>query len=66
MVVTGPEYPIIQMVDAVNPSNCHQADGQIRIIALGIDLEYSIDNGLNWQDSPIFSNQRKAYRILRN
>ena len=45
----------IDSIQATNPSNCGIADGEISVYASGDSLEYSIDGGQIYQDSPTFS-----------
>ncbi len=56
-IITTPTLPIITDIASSDPSNCDVNDGQIVITANGIDgaLEYSIDGGLNWQSSNVFT-----------
>ena len=49
--------PVIDSVTPSNPNNCPALDnGTIAILASGDNLEYSIDNGANFQSSPNFEN----------
>lgn len=46
-------------IDATAPSACGVADGSIEIVATnsnGLPIQYSINNGVTWQNSPIFNN----------
>ena len=45
---------IIENIQSQDPSDCSNNDGSIEIVASGDNLEYSIDNGINWQLSPLF------------
>ena len=53
--LTDKVQPIIDNLTTTNPSNCGVNDGQIVITATGVSLEYSIDNGANWQVSGTFT-----------
>lgn len=49
--------PTIGAVSTANPSNCPDLNnGSINIAASGTSLQYSIDNGSNWQTSSFFTN----------
>ena len=48
--------PSITSVEARRPTDCGVSDGSIHIQASGDSLEYSIDAGLSYLSSPIFSN----------
>ena len=59
--------PSITGVVINNPTDCGGSDGNISIeaIAAGQDLLYSIDNGLTWSDTAVFTNLSAAvYQIL--
>ena len=48
--------PVINNVDANNPGACGAMDGSIFINATGTgNMEFSIDNGTNWQSNPSFT-----------
>ena len=46
--------PEIIRIDATDPSDCEENDGSISIEADGIDLSYSIDGGLTFQQGSVF------------
>ena len=48
--------PVITNLIPTDPSNCGIADGSIQVSATGASLEYSIDNGANWQPAGNFPN----------
>jgi len=55
------------IIDVINQptSDCDTDDGIIEVIADGLDLEYSIDGGINWQSQNIFENLKAdSYNIL--
>ncbi len=58
LLVTVSTPPQIDSVLTTNLSNCDSLDGSIVIFASGGtgNLEYSIDNGINWQADSSFSN----------
>lgn len=62
-----PDAPVITGVTKTD-SYCSQDNGRITITATavgGVTLEYSIDNGLTWQTSPVFTNLAPGtYTIL--
>ncbi len=61
--------PVIDSVTPSNPNNCPTLDnGTITILASGDNLEYSINNGVNYQIAPNFTNlQAGTYNIkVRN
>ena len=47
--------PLITGIVSTPVSDCQNMNGRIEIEALGNDLEYSIDGGLSYQISPLFS-----------
>ncbi len=51
-------YPeaIILSINTMDISDCQAADGQIQIMAEGINLEYSIDGGATWSSQNSFTN----------
>ena len=55
---------IISNIISMDVSDCDGIDGSINIIAQGSDLEYSIDGGLTWFDSPMFSNLANGFYEL--
>jgi len=46
--------PSIQEIITIDISDCHAEDGQIELLSMDGNYEYSIDDGLNWQDDPRF------------
>lgn len=54
--LTVPCTASIQSINTSNPTNCGLNNGSITINATGISLEYSINNGLSFQSSQVFSN----------
>jgi len=55
----------ITMVNTTDISDCNTSDGSIEIIAEGLALEYSIDNGITWSPSNIFTGlDAGAYEII--
>ena len=50
-------FPDTRLVDieTTDPDDCGADTGEIRIMAEGQDLEYSIDRGQTWQDDPVFN-----------
>ena len=52
------DFPETEITNVVvsNISDCQEEDGSILIEATGINLEYSIDGGANWSDTPLFLN----------
>ncbi len=64
-LITRLEFPLIQMVEVINPSDCKQDDGIIMVYAEGLNLEYSINGGTNWQSSSNFTNLAEGnYNIV--
>ncbi len=57
ITVTEPAELVVNMVDFTNPTNCDDNNGTITIMASGGTgmFEYSVDGGMNWQSSHIFS-----------
>ncbi|NJN78664.1 MAG: hypothetical protein HC803_10365 [Saprospiraceae bacterium] len=55
VTLNAPQLPIIDGVVANDPSNCGINDGSITVTATGVNLEYSIDGGNNYQASNIFT-----------
>lgn len=52
-----PEAPMFTSVVAENPTDCEGQNGMITIQTSSTNpLLYSIDNGLTWQESPVFEN----------
>ena len=63
--VSAPNAPQLDSIDVEPVSDCDARDGQLYTWATGIDLEYSLDNGLTWQSSPIFANLApNSYQII--
>ena len=54
-VLVAPIQPNITNVTSANPTNCNSNDGTITVTATGASTEYSIDGGLNWQNSGSFT-----------
>lgn len=63
--ITTPENPNIISIEGTNPSDCGVEDGTITIEATGIDLEYSIDNGINWSNTNSFSNLPSGIFVIK-
>jgi hypothetical protein len=55
VIITEPIQPFITNVTYTDPSNCAVNDGAITVTATGASVQYSIDGGLNWQTSGVFS-----------
>ncbi|NNE26156.1 MAG: hypothetical protein HKN09_04885, partial [Saprospiraceae bacterium] len=49
------QYPEINSIEVLDESDCKARDGYVMIEATGIQLEYSIDNGVSWQESSVFN-----------
>ncbi len=61
----SPSSPTIISVQQSNITNCTSDDGMVTCLASGSDLEYSIDNGINWQINPEFQNISSGlYQII--
>lgn len=56
VTLEAPESVTLIHVDPIHTNDCEPAIGNISIEAIGSNLEYSIDNGNNWQTEPSFSN----------
>ena len=54
-VLTAPSAPTINSIDSTDPSDCGVNDGTITVNATGINLEYSNDGGISWQNSNVFT-----------
>jgi PKD repeat protein len=57
--ITNPcgNLPVINNVISNNPTACNTPDGTITITATATNsIEFSIDNGLNWQSNGLFTN----------
>ena len=54
--INAPSAPVIESIITNNVTNCGADDGHLEIIATGNNLEYSIDNGVTFSNSPIFNN----------
>ncbi len=66
VTLTEPGPPVISAVNSTNPTACGLADGSISISATGSGLlEYSINNGGNWQSSAVFNNLAEANYQIR-
>ena len=62
--IKAPESPKLIEIQVSDVSECGLKDGQIEVLATGTSLEYSIDQGGSFQESPIFSNLASgAYQI---
>ncbi|MFK7982540.1 MAG: PKD domain-containing protein [Saprospiraceae bacterium] len=57
VVVNAPTGPIITDCIGTNPTDCGVEDGRLMVLATGGqgNLQYSIDDGLNWQTSNQFT-----------
>jgi len=56
VVINQVAGPTIDDISAKNPSECNTTNGEILITATGTNvLIYSIDNGVNWSNSPSFT-----------
>ncbi|MEM6628614.1 MAG: PQQ-dependent sugar dehydrogenase, partial [Bacteroidota bacterium] len=53
--ITGQCVASIDSLIAMTPSSCGLSDGEIAVNATGDSLEYSIDGGVNYQDTATFS-----------
>lgn len=51
----APDMPSIINIDIGNPTICAPSTGRLEIEAEGLNLEYSIDGGMTWQSSNIFT-----------
>ena len=54
--IAGIEQTTILDIIVDEVSGCAQMDGRIEILAEGLNLEYSINAGQDWQSTPIFVN----------
>ena len=64
-ILASPESVVINDLIVVDNISCANNDGSIEIIAQGNDLEYSIDNGVNWQSEAFFDNLNPGtYEVL--
>ena len=54
--LSTPDGPVVNEVSSTDISNCTTANGSIIVDAEGINLEYSIDGGITWQQSNEFDN----------
>ena len=52
--LVGPDVPMIVDVLSQNTNDCQASDGSIKIDAIGSNLEYSVDDGITWQDDSLF------------
>ncbi|MDH3245935.1 MAG: SprB repeat-containing protein, partial [Saprospiraceae bacterium] len=59
----GPELPIINTTDQLNPSDCGTSDGSIEISASGKTLEFTIDG--TWSSNPIFQDLNAGTYLVR-
>lgn len=51
--LAGPEIPIVSNVRATDQTDCEVLDGSIHVEALGVQLEYRLDDG-PWETSSLF------------
>jgi gliding motility-associated-like protein/uncharacterized repeat protein (TIGR01451 family) len=66
VVITAPTAPTITSVNATPVNNCGTNTGAIAITANGsTNLQYSIDNGINWTSSNIFNNVAAGNYIIK-
>ena len=64
--LTEPQAPEMTEINLTHPSDCDLSDGTIQIVASGIGtLEYSIDDGANWQLSPVFNGLEEGTYSIR-
>ena len=67
ILLQTPVLPQIQLVEVQDLTDCGIIDGRIEITATGDNLEYSIDGGLSFQGSPIFSGLSSgSYEVIVN
>jgi len=52
--ISAPSAPIILMTETMDISDCGKSDGSLICLAEGNNLEFSIDNGITWQESNEF------------
>lgn len=55
VILSSTNFPVIDSISTTNPSNCGVNDGSIIVHSTGVNLEYSIDGGINWQPINTFS-----------
>ena len=53
--ISAPDYPEINNIQLTDPSSCSPAAGSIEIIAMGENLEYSINGGIDWTIENVFN-----------
>ncbi|MDH3649406.1 MAG: lamin tail domain-containing protein, partial [Saprospiraceae bacterium] len=54
VVLEAKEYPALTNIITSHPTDCLEPSGALEIHAEGIDLEYSIDGGILWDNNPTF------------
>ena len=63
--LVAPPTPIIAEVAVKQTTDCGRDNGQITITATGVNLAYSIDGGINWEDFAVFNDLKPgAYNVL--
>ncbi|MGB0862865.1 MAG: Ig-like domain-containing protein, partial [Saprospiraceae bacterium] len=55
VIISDPNAPVIDSVSFTNPTNCGLVDGTITIHATGAAMKYSIDGGLTWSLTNVFT-----------
>lgn len=63
--ITNLEAPVIEDIFASDLTACSENNGSIEILATGSGLEYSVDDGVNWQSDSTFQNlEAGTYEII--
>ena len=60
-----PSLPEIVMVNSLNPSACDPFSGSISLEMLGINLEYSFDDGLSYQTASVMEDLGAGTYMIR-
>jgi hypothetical protein len=53
-LLTDPEFVQITQIEAASPDDCNNNNGTIEVFVNQTNLEYSIEQGASWQNSPVF------------
>ena len=55
VVVASPILPNIELLTASDPTACNEMNGTIEVASGSMDVEFSINSGVTWQYSGVFS-----------
>ena len=63
--IVAPDSPLITDVIVIQPTLCNENSGEITILPVSNELEYSIDNGVSWSPANSFKNLESGNYIIQ-